>query len=89
MSVLHEAGWSYYLINYLQRAGLFAEAAFEWIMDVSQLPPKSICALSDVEASTHNGLFSGDVFAAQTDSSGTNGPFSITPTLKSYIIIWS
>lgn len=33
--------------------GFFVEAIFEWIMDVSQLPPESICALRDVSWSLY------------------------------------
>lgn len=49
-------------------AGLLVEAVSEWIMDASQLPPESICALHDVsEAFKHNRVLSGDILALRRD----------------------
>lgn len=42
------ASWRRYLIKCFQLTRFFMETIFEWIMDGSQLPPESICALRDV-----------------------------------------
>ena len=67
----------------LTASQILCRTFFEWIMDVSQLPPESICALRDVsEASAHNRLSSGDIFRS---SDGLRGQTVLNhPTLCSY-----